>query len=155
MSRTYGYARVSCDDQELGLQLSALAMAGVSDCDIVREKASGKAGSDRPLYRGLPDRMEAGDRLVVWKVDRLGRSTLDALQTAKDLDARGVHIIVTTLGLDLATPTGKLVFTILAQVAEFERSLIKERVTAGIADARARGKPHGRRHTLTPHQRAE
>jgi len=69
----------------------------------------------------------------VWKVDRLGRSTLDALNIARDLDARGVHIVITTLGVDLKTPSGRLVFGLMAQIAEFERELIRERVTAGIA----------------------
>ena len=98
MGNTYGYARVSTEDQELGLQISALRDAGVPEANIVQEKASGKFGTDRPLYDALLRRLGDGDRLVVWKVDRLGRSTLDALQTAKDLDARGVHIVITTLG---------------------------------------------------------
>jgi DNA invertase Pin-like site-specific DNA recombinase len=85
----------------------------------------------------------------------LGRSTLDALDTAKDLDARGVRIVITTLGIDLKTPAGRLVYGVLAQIAEFERELIKECVTAGIAAARKRGVAFGRRHTLRPNQRAE
>jgi DNA invertase Pin-like site-specific DNA recombinase len=96
-----------------------------------------------------------GDRLVVWKVDRLGRSTLDALQTAKDLDARGVHIIITTLGINLKTPAGRLVFGMMAKIAEFERELIRDRVKPGMADARRRGVHTGRRNTLRPSQRAE
>src|SRR5689334_13692903 len=104
MGTTWGYARVSTEDQDLGLQVAALRDAGVPDAQIVREKASGKAGGDRPLYAALLARLGAGDRLVVWKVDRLGRSTLDALATTKDLDARGVGIVITTLGVDLKTP---------------------------------------------------
>lgn len=122
---------------------------------IVQEKASGKAGGDRPLYAALLARLKAGDKLVVWKVDRLGRSTLDALQTAKELDERGVHIVVTTLGVDLKTPAGRLVFGMMSQIAEFERELIRERVKAGMADAKKRNIHVGRRHTLSPHQRAE
>ena len=95
------------------------------EANIVQEKVSGKAGSDRPLYTALLGRLTDGDRLVVWKVDRLGRSTLDALQTAKDLDARGVHIVITTLGIDLKTSGGRLVFGMMAQIAEFERELIR------------------------------
>ena len=91
----------------------------------------------------------------MWKVDRLGRSTLDALNTAKDLDVRGVHIVITTLGIDLKTPAGRLVFGMMARVAEFERELIRDRVVAGMAEARARGQHLGRRHTLRPNQRAE
>ena len=155
MGATWGYARVSTEDQELGLQITALRAAGVPDANIVQEKASGKVGSDRPLYAALLARLRDGDRLVVWKVDRLGRSTLDALQTAKDLDARGVHIVITTLGIDLKTAGGRLVFGMMAQIAEFERELIRDRVKAGMADAKKRGVHTGRKHTLRPHQRAE
>jgi DNA invertase Pin-like site-specific DNA recombinase len=155
MGQVYGYARVSTEDQELGLQISALRDAGVPEANIVQEKASGKAGTDRPLYTALLSRLQAGDKLVVWKVDRLGRSTLDALQTAKELDERDVHIVVTTLGVDLKTPAGRLVFGMMSQITEFERELIRERVQAGMADARKRGVHVGRRHTLNPHQRAE
>ena len=151
----WGYARVSTEDQELGLQITALTEAGVPPKQIVREKASGEVGADRPKYAKLLTRLGDGDKLVVWKVDRLGRSTLDALNTAKDLDARGVHIIITTLGVDLKTPAGRLVFGLMAQIAEFERELIRERVTAGIAAAKSRGVAFGRRHTLRPSQRAE
>jgi DNA invertase Pin-like site-specific DNA recombinase len=146
---------VSTEDQELGSQLTALLAAGVPAANIVQEKASGKAGTARPLYAALLARLTQGDRLVVWKIDRLGRSTLDALQTAKDLDARGVSIVITTLGIDLKTPAGRLVFGVLAQIAEFEREQIRERVLAGMAAAKKRGQPLGRRHTLRPHQRAE
>jgi DNA invertase Pin-like site-specific DNA recombinase len=152
---TYGYARVSTEDQELGLQITALRAAGVPDANIIREKASGKAGSDRPAYAALLARLDDGDRLVVWKVDRLGRSTLDALNTAKDLDGRGVHIVITTLGIDLKTPGGRLVFGMMAQIAEFERELIRDRVIGGMAEAKGRGQHMGRRHTLRPNQRAE
>ena len=148
-------ARVSTEDQELRLQITALREAGVPEKHIVREKASGKAGSDRPLYAKLVEKLNDGDRLVVWKVDRLGRSTLDALQTAKALDARGVSIVITTLGIDLKTPSGRLVFGVMSQIAEFEHSLIRERVIAGMAEAKRRGKHVGRRHTLKPSQRAE
>jgi DNA invertase Pin-like site-specific DNA recombinase len=155
MAEIYGYARVSTEDQELGLQVTALRAAGVPEANIVKETASGKAGADRPLYAALLARLKAGDKLVIWKVDRLGRSTLDALQTAKELDERGVHIVVTTLGVDLKTPAGRLVFGVMCQIAEFERELIRERVTAGMAEAKRRGKHCGRKHTLNPHQRAE
>lgn len=155
MGEIWGYARVSTEDQELGLQVTALREAGVPESHIIQEKASGKAGSDRPLYRALLSSLKDGDKLVVWKVDRLGRSTLDALQTAKELDERGVHIVVTTLGVDLKTPAGRLVFGMMSQIAEFERELITERVRAGMAEAKKRGVHVGRKHTLTGHQRAE
>jgi DNA invertase Pin-like site-specific DNA recombinase len=155
MGTTWGYARVSTEDQELGLQITALRAAGVPEANMVQEKASGKVGSDRPLYAGLLEQLKDGDRLVVWKVDRLGRSTLESLNTARDLDERGVHIVITTLGIDLKTPGGRLVFGMMVQIAEFERELIRERVKAGMVDAKKRGVHTGRKHTLRPHQRAE
>jgi hypothetical protein len=100
-------------------------------------------------------RLKAGDRLVVWRVDRPGRSTLESLKTAKDLDERGVDIVITTLGIDLKTPVGRLVFGMMVQIAQFERELIRERVKAGMADAKTRGVHTGRKRTLRPHQRAE
>jgi DNA invertase Pin-like site-specific DNA recombinase len=155
MGTTWGDARVSTEDQELGLQITALRAAGVPEGNIVQEKASGKAGTDRPLYAALLERLKDGDRLVVWKVDLLGRSTLESFNTAKDLDERGVHIVITTLGVDLETPGGRLVFGMMVQIAEFERELIRERVRAGMADAKKRGVHTGRKHTLHPHQRTE
>jgi len=92
---------------------------------------------------------------MVWKVDRLGRNTLDALQAAKRLDEAGVRVVVTTLGVDLKTPAGRLVFGVMAQIAEFERALIRERVHAGLRAARARGRALGRPRSLTPHQARE
>jgi DNA invertase Pin-like site-specific DNA recombinase len=92
MGTTWGYARASTEDQELGLQITALRAGGVPEANIVQEKASGKVGSDRPLYAGLLERLKDDDRLVVGKVDRLGRSTLEWLNAAKDLDERGVHL---------------------------------------------------------------
>ena len=157
MGQIWGYARVSTEDQDTGLQRAALLAAGVPEANIVEEKASGGARAVRPLYQALLARLGAGDTLAVWKVDRLGRSTVDALQTAKDLDARGVRIVITTLGADLTTPAGRLVFGVLAQVAEFERELIRERIVAGMAAAKKRPDHPGlgRRHTLNAHQREE
>lgn len=155
MGTKWGYARVSTEDQELGLQVSALREAGVPEANIVQEKASGKAGSNRPLYAALLARLQAGDSLVVWKVDRLGRSTLELLNTVKDLDERGVRIVITTLGIDMKTSGGRLVFGMVSQIAEFERELIKERVKAGMAEAKRRGDSIGRKHTLNAHQRSE
>ena len=156
MGHDWGYARVSTEDQELGLQISALR-------ERWRARGQHRAGEGQREGRQRPAALRRvagrvwtdGDRLVVWKVDRLGRSTLDALQTAKELDARGVHIVITTLGIDLKTPAGRLVFGMMAQIAEFERELIRDRVKAGMADAKTRGVHTGRKHTLRPPQRAE
>jgi DNA invertase Pin-like site-specific DNA recombinase len=155
MSTTYGYARVSTDDQDLGLQRAALMEAGVLEANIYADKASGKAGSKRPEFEDLMARIRPGDRLVVWKVGRLSRSVQQLLNVMQDLTDQGIHVVITTLGLDLSAPVGKLVFGIVGQIAEFERELIRERVSAGMAEAKKRGVHVGRRHTLKPHQKAE
>lgn len=151
---TWGYARVSTDDQTTALQVDALIAAGVPKANLAEEYISGSA-KDRPKFAALLARLQPGDTLMVWKICRLGRNTLAALQTAEELHARGVRIVITTLGIDLTTPAGKLVFGILAQLAEFEREQIRERINAGMAAAKARGKHLGRRYALTPHQRRE
>ena len=150
----WGYARVSTDDQTTALQVDALIAAGVPRENIVEEYVSG-AAKHRPAFEALLAKLERGDSLVVWKVCRLGRNTLAALETARDLDARGVRIVITTLGVDLSTPAGRLVFGVLCQISEFEREQIRERVSAGMAAAKARGVHTGRKHSLNPHQRRE
>jgi DNA invertase Pin-like site-specific DNA recombinase len=150
----WGYARVSTNDQNTALQVDALISAGVPKENLIEEQISG-AAKDRPKFATLLARLQPGDTLMVWKICRLGRDTLAALQTAKELHARGVRIVITTLGIDMTTPAGKLVYGILAQLAEFEREQIRERINAGMIAARARGKHLGRRHVLTPHQRRE
>ena len=150
----WGYARVSTSEQNPALQIDALVTAGVPREQIVVERISG-ATKVRPLFAGLIEQLRDGDTLMVWKVDRLGRSTIDALQTAERLTKAGVRIIVTTLGVDLHTPAGRLVFGVLSQIAEFEREQILERVNDGIAAARARKKAIGRPRSLNAHQRRE
>lgn len=154
MAQMFGYGRVSTSDQDTGLQVDALTAAGVPAGNIVCETVSG-AAAHKPKLAALLDRLQAGDTLVVWKVDRLGRSTVDALQTAERLNKAGVRVVITTLGVDMSTPAGRLVFGVLAQIAEFERELICERTSAGLAAAKARGATLGRRHSLTAHQRKE
>ncbi|MBV9208535.1 MAG: recombinase family protein [Actinobacteria bacterium] len=140
MAQVWGYARVSTDDQNPASQVDALTAAGVPEERVVVETVSGAARA-RPLFASL--------------VDRLGRNTLDALQAARRLDGAGVRVVVTTLGVDLKSPAGRLVFGVMAQIAEFERALTRERVNAGLRAARARGKALGRPHSLTPHQARE
>jgi DNA invertase Pin-like site-specific DNA recombinase len=154
MTETYGYARTSTSDQNHNLQIDALVEAGVPRKNIVRETISGSV-AHKPKFSALLDKLKSGDRLIVWKVDRLGRSVRDALDTAERLDQAGVRIIITTLGIDMKTPAGKLVFGLLAQIAEFEKELLRERITAGLAATKARGTVLGRAHTLTTHQRKE
>lgn len=118
-------------DQNPALQVDALKATGVPEANIVIEYVSG-AAKDRPDFAKLLGKLKDGDTLTVRKVDRLGRNTVAALDTAEDLDKRGVRIVITTLGVDLKTPAGKLVFGILTQIAESERELTKERVNAGL-----------------------
>lgn len=141
-----GYARVSTGGQELHLQTDALQSLG---CDrIFTETASG-AKTDRPELAVCLDYLRADDTLIVWRLDRLGRSVLHLVSVMKDLDARGVHFRSVTEGIDTSTPGGKLVFHVFAALAEFERDLIKERTKAGLAAAKSRGRSGGRRQVLT------
>ena len=153
MPAVWGYARVSREDQALALQLDALEAAGVPPAKIVQEKESG--ARQRPAFDALLRRLQTGDSLVAWKVDRLGRDALAALTVARDLDTRGVRIVITTLGVDSSTPAGRMVFGVLAQLAEFERATLIERTKAGLAAAKRRGRRLGRRPSLTPHQQRE
>jgi DNA invertase Pin-like site-specific DNA recombinase len=150
---SYGYARVSTEDQHLDLQRNAMLDAGVPPENIVADKMSGT--KQRPLFDVLVERLQAGDKLYVWKVDRLGRRASEVQRVAEGLTERGVHVIVTTLGVDLATPAGKLVFGALCQIAQFERETLVERTNAGLAAAKRRGKKLGRQFALDQHQRAE
>ena len=137
-----GYARVSTKKQELALQLDALKAAG---CEVIYQDKLSGARDDRPeLNRCLAD-LEPGDVFVVWKLDRAFRSTTHCLNVVDDLDRRSVGFMcITQTAVDTTTPTGRLVFRILAALAEFERDLAKERITAGLAAAKARGRKLGR-----------
>lgn len=143
-----GYARVSTADQDLALQREALERAGCEK--LFTDKASG-ARVDRP---GLAEALlfvRGGDTLVIWKLDRLGRSISGLITLAATLSERQVDFRSLTDGFDTATPSGRLLFHILASVAEMERELIKERTIAGLAAARARGGTGGgRKSVLTP-----
>ncbi|WP_036405296.1 recombinase family protein [Microbispora rosea] len=149
MSHLLGYARVSTPEQDLALQLDALDAAGCYK--VFRDIASG-AKTARPDLDNLLDQIRPGDTLVVWKLDRLGRSMQHLIDTVEMLRERGVHFRSLTEGIDTSTPTGKLVFHIFAALAEFERARIIERTEAGLAAARARGRHGGRRKSLTQRQ---
>ncbi len=142
-----GYARVSTLDQNPELQLEKLREAG---CErVIVEKASG-AKADRPeLTRLLRDLLRQGDTLVVWKLDRLARSLKQLIETAEDLKGRGIGLVSLTDAIDTSSPGGMLVFHMLGAIAEFERALIRERTTAGLAEARRKGKVGGRRRRMT------
>lgn len=146
MGKMYGYCRVSTDEQAVGLQADALMRAGVA-CDNVFTDM-GVSGAmpamERPGFAALLAQVSAGDTITVWKLDRLGRSVIDLLETAQMLRERGVHLKSLTEELNTGTPMGKMFFTIIASVAEMERAVLSERTRAGIAAARARGARVGR-----------
>jgi DNA invertase Pin-like site-specific DNA recombinase len=141
-----GYARVSTQEQDPTLQLDALEATG---CDkIFTEKASG-AQRDRPQLKTALEYMRPGDTLVVWKLDRLARSLKQLIETVEGLEAQGIGFKSITENIDTTTSSGKLVFHIFAALAEFERSIIKDRTQAGLAAARARGRVGGRPRSLS------
>jgi DNA invertase Pin-like site-specific DNA recombinase len=146
-----GYMRVSKVDgsQTLDLQRDALTAAGVDPAHIYEDKASGKK-DDRPGLENCLKALRKGDVLVVWKLDRLGRSLKHLIGTVHELNERGVGFrVLTGAPIDTTTAAGKLVFAIFGGLAEFERELIKERTMAGLASARARGRVGGRRLAFT------
>ena len=143
--RQLGYTRVSTSSQDAQLQLDALLKVGVQKRDVFADITSGsKTAIDRPGMKKLLDYAQAGDTVVVWRVDRLGRSLIDVLNTVNLLRERGVHVRSISDGIDPATSTGRLMLNMLATLAEYERELIVERVNAGIAAARQGGTRFGR-----------
>lgn len=136
-----GYARVSTADQSLDLQKDALQAAG---CTQVWEDTASGAKAARPGLAKALERLRDGDMLVVWKLDRLGRSLQHLIETVHALEGRGVGFQSLQDHIDTTTPGGKLLFHILGSLAEFERDLIRERTNAGLAAARARGRKGGR-----------
>lgn len=159
MSRKFLYARVSTSEQTTDNQVLEAQQAGF-DIDprrIEAETISGsKPAAERPGFGKLLIKMEAGDVLIVTKLDRLGRDTEDVLHTVEGLAQAGISVHCLALpGTDLTSASGKLVMTILAAIANFERDLIIERTMAGLARAKKEGKRIGRRAALTPEQKAE
>ena len=149
-----GYMRVSKADgsQTTDLQRDALLAAGVEPDALYEDKASGKK-DDRPQLIACLRALRAGDTLLVWKLDRLGRDLRHLVNIVHDLTERGIGLKVLTgqgAAIDTTTASGKLVFGIFAALAEYERELISERTTAGLAAARARGRKGGRPFKMTP-----
>ena len=136
-----GYARVSTQDQNPALQLDALTAAGCEK--VFTEKASG-AQRDRPELAAALSYMRAGDSLVVWKLDRLARSLPQLIETVATLERQGIGFRSLTEAIDTTTAGGKLIFHIFGALAEFERSVIRERTRAGLKAARDRGRKGGR-----------
>ena len=148
-----GYARVSKSDgsQSVDLQRDALIAAGVEAARIYEDRASG-AREDRPGLEACLRSLRAGDVLLVWKLDRLGRTLTHLVTLVRDLAARDVGLRVLTgqgAEIDTTTSAGRMIFGIFATLAEFERDLIRERTMAGLAAARARGRKGGRAFALT------
>ena len=147
-----GYVRVSTNDQNTDLQRNALDSAG---CELIFEdKISGKT-SDRPGLKKLIKSLSSGDTLVVWKLDRLGRSMRHLVVLVEELRQKSVNFLSLTDSIDTSTPMGRFFFHIMGALAEMERELIVERTRAGLAVARANGRIGGRRPKLTAEQWAQ
>src|SRR5215212_6101191 len=142
-----GYARVSTNEQNLDLQRDALHKAGCAE--IYTDNVSGTKATRPGLTEAL-SHLREGDTLVVWRLDRLGRSLRHLIDTITAIDERGVGFKSLTENIDTTTSGGKLVFHIFGALAEFEREIIRERTQAGLASARSRGKVGGRPKALTP-----
>ena len=145
-----GYARVSTHEQSLDLQKDALETAGCEE--IYEDKVSGVV-ADRPGLDTVKQILRKGDTLVVWRLDRLGRSLKDLMEWMNFLDSKNVGLKSIQESIDTTTTTGKLVFHIFGALAEFERNLIRERTKAGLAAARARGRLGGRPKSLDENKR--
>lgn len=142
--RLLGYARVSTDDQDLSLQIDALEKHGIPKSLIFTDKLSG-AKDDRPGLAKCLDSLQGGDVLVVWRLDRLGRSMRHLITLVEDLRSCGVGFRSLNEGaIDTTSASGELIFNIFSALAQFERRLIQERTKAGLAAARARGRCGGR-----------
>ena len=145
-----GYARVSTLAQDEALQLDALNKDGVDR--IYTDHASGSTES-RPALDELLGHLRSGDTLVIWRLDRLGRSLRHLIELVGELEGRGVALRSLTESIDTSTPGGKLIFHVFAALAEFERDLIRERTNAGLQAARARGRVGGRPTVFTEERR--
>jgi DNA invertase Pin-like site-specific DNA recombinase len=144
-----GYARVSTQDQNLDLQNDALKSAGCEK--IYTDKMSG-AKTARPGLDQILGILRKGDTLVVWKLDRLGRSLTHLIKIMTLLNERGIYFISVQESLDTSTPGGKLIFHVFGALAEFERDMIRERTLAGLAAARSRGRVGGRPRKMSKEQ---
>jgi DNA invertase Pin-like site-specific DNA recombinase len=145
-----GYARVSTEDQNLDLQRDALTRAG---CARIYEDRMSGAKAGRPSLKLALEVARSGDQLVVWRLDRLGRSISNLIELVRVLQDRGVELRSLTEGIDTTTINGKFAFHLFAALAEFERALVRERTQAGLDAARARGRKGGRPKLLDPEKR--
>ncbi|WP_369021749.1 recombinase family protein [Paenarthrobacter ureafaciens] len=141
-----GYARVSTRDQNLDLQLDALRAAG---CDPIYDDTLSGSRSQRPGLTRALDQLRDGDTLVVWKLDRLGRSVKDLLDFAGGLNDRGIGFVSLTDSIDTTTASGRFFFNVMASLAQMERELMIERTQAGLQAAREQGRVGGRKRVMT------
>lgn len=141
-----GYARVSTAEQDAALQRDRLAAAG---CKVIFDDVASGAKTDRPGLTAALAHLREGDVLVVWKLDRLGRSLRHLVDTVTALEARGIGLRSLTEAIDTTTPGGRLIFHVFGALGQFERDLIRERTRAGLDAAAARGRKGGRRPVLT------
>jgi DNA invertase Pin-like site-specific DNA recombinase len=146
----YGYARVSTDDQTPALQLAALKKAGCKT--VFKDEGLSGATTKRPSLLRCLKKLENGDTLIVWKLDRLGRSLRDLITMLDDLKRRGVKFRSLTEAIDTDTPTGRAMWQMIGILAELERSLISERTRAGVKAAKGRGVRFGRKPKLSRQQ---
>jgi DNA invertase Pin-like site-specific DNA recombinase len=146
----YGYARVSTDDQSPALQLTALKRAGCKT--VFKDEGLSGATTKRPALLRCLKKLEHGDTLTVWKLDRLGRSLRYLITMLDDLKRRGVKFRSLTEAIDTETPTGRAMWQMIGVLAELEKSLISERTRAGVKAAKGRGVKFGRKPKLKPQQ---
>jgi DNA invertase Pin-like site-specific DNA recombinase len=146
----YGYARVSTDDQKADLQIAALKK---EDCEYIFTDTATGASSKRPELARCLGKLRAGDTLVVWKLDRLGRSLSHLIEVLAELQKQDVDFLSLTEAIDTESASGRLMGHILAALAEFERALIVERTQAGLKAAKQRGAKLGRKPALSEEQR--
>jgi len=146
----YGYARVSTDDQNSALQLAALKKAGCKT--VFTDDGLSGATTKRPALLRCLNSLQAGDTLIVWKLDRLGRSLRDLIVMLDDIRDRGIKFRSLTEQIDTETPTGRAMWQLIGVMAELERSMITERTRAGVKAAQHRGVKFGRKPKLSPQQ---
>jgi len=142
-----GYARVSTAEQSLDLQLDVLKKAG---CRRIFTDTASATRADRPGLAEALSHLRGGDALVIWKLDRLGRTVKGLIDLVADLQGRGIQFRSLTDGIDTTTPAGRFFFHVMASLAEMERELLAERTRAGLAAARRRGRLGGRKRRMTP-----
>ena len=140
----FGYARVSTEQQNLDRQLDALRRYG---CDVIYNEKMTGTKRNRPELSKLLDRMTDGDTVVIESLSRLGRSTKDLIELTELFQSKGVHLVSLKESIDTSTSTGKLLFTLMSAIAQFERDVIADRTREGLRSARARGRAGGRPRT--------